>query len=220
MPLFSTIHIIASCAFLPILITFWIGVLRFRVANREERVLILLVGISLLAELISSALWRNQLNNIFISHLYVPIELFLMLLYFRAQFSGVVKTLIGVVGIVFVVGSIIDSTLIHSPFEMNDISRTVECIILIAVSLLTWGRIMKTMEASRLIDLPLFWINAAVLVYFSAITLLFIFSKSILSASSELAMWIWSVHLVFMTVYYSLFSIGLWKIRPKTISRN
>lgn len=220
MPLSNLVYIVASCAFLPILVAFGIGVLRFRVATSHERLLIVLAGVALVAEISSSALWRNQMNNLFISHLYVPIELVLLLSYFSVQFEGILRRLIVRVAIGFVGFSIVDSVFFHSVLEMNDLSRTLECVLLITVSLLTWGRIMKRMEVTRLTHLPLFWVNAAVLVYFSAITLLFVFSRSILSASSELGIWVWSVHLFFMSVYYALFSIGLWKIRRKATSHN
>jgi len=72
---------------------------------------------------------------------------------------------------------------------------------------------MTSFRQDKLTALPVFWFNSAVILYFSSNILLFYFSQEVENLSSEINQWIWTVHLFFMTIYYILFSVGLWKIR-------
>ncbi|MFT6923963.1 MAG: hypothetical protein ACJA1C_002983 [Crocinitomicaceae bacterium] len=206
------VTLLASIAFVPILIPVIIGLVKFNKAGLAERSIVYLVVLALVAELISSALWRVEMNNLFISHILTPIELFLLLSYYGRQFGSRFRLLVLGVACLFVIFAIIDMTVLHSPFKMNALAKTVECIILIVLSLVVWGKTMIALQSNTLNSTPLFWINSAVLIYFSANILLFIFSLKILN-TGELAIWIWKIHFVFMTIYYLLISIGLWKIK-------
>ncbi|MFT6503426.1 MAG: hypothetical protein ACJASQ_003561 [Crocinitomicaceae bacterium] len=206
------VTLLASIAFVPILIPVIIGLVKFNKAGLAERSIVYLVVLALVAELISSALWRMEMNNLFISHILTPIELFLLLSYYSRQFGSRFRFLVLGVACLFVIFAIIDMTVLHSPFKMNALAKTVECIILIVLSLIVWGKTMIALQSNTLNSTPLFWINSAVLIYFSANILLFIFSLKILN-TGELAIWIWKIHFVFMTIYYLLISIGLWKIK-------
>jgi hypothetical protein len=203
----------STFAFVPILVATIIGGIRYCFAVKHEKYLIVLMGFCLLTEVGTSILWHLEMNNLWISHLLAPVELMLLLRYYGKEFNRNFAQVLNAMGIGFLLFVTTDSLFFHSPFEMNAVSKTTECIVLVLLSLIMWMKIMRDMELKKLTSAPMFWVNSAVLMYFSTTILLFIFSRSILE-SPELAIWIWMFHLFFMTLYYVLFSIGLWKIRP------
>lgn len=210
----NILYYFATFAFVPIAIAFVAGWLKFN-PKSKERWIFALVGIACLSEIISSWLWRNQLNNILISHIYVVVEFTALFAYFM-EFLGTSEKKYNYIPpllfALFVGGYVF---LWNDPFQMNAVPRTVESIIMIALTLFTYRHVMKNSGAENLWNFPLFWINSAVLIYFSSNLLLFYFSSYIATVTNGLSGWIWTVHLVFMTIYYSLISIGLWKT-PQT----
>lgn len=172
--------------------------------------------ISCVSELISSALWRAETNNIIVSHIYTPIEFALLIGYFSVNFKKKSRYILLGTVIGLVVFSIFNAFVWNSPYKMNHTPRTIECILLVTISLLIYGKIMQSFTQQKLIKLPLFWFNSGVIIYFSSNIMLFYFSNLATNYSSDLNIWIWCVHLIFMTIYYLLFSIGLWKIQRKT----
>jgi len=189
-----------------------IGAIKFRFSLREEKYLILLMICCLAAELTTRALWHFEKNNLWVSHVFTPIESTLLLLFFAKKFKKVISKLILVLAACFVVLAVVNMFFFDSLFRMNALAKSIECVLLIGVSLLLWVKVMKDLKIQRLMSTTVFWINSAVLLYFSSTVLLFIFSQLILK-SQELSIWIWTFHFVFMVIYYVLFSIGLWKIK-------
>lgn len=208
-------YYVASLAFLPILIAAIIGFIRWGIASKRERFLIGLMFIACASELISSALWRQETNNMIVSHIFTPIEFALLTYYFSENFKRRTQQLFYATALGFAVFALLNAFVWNSHYEMNKTPRTIECILLIALSLLIYGKIMHSFTQEKLTDLPVFWFNSAVILYFSSNILLFYFSHFVANLSNDMSIWIWSIHLIFMTIYYLLFSIGLWKIHRK-----
>lgn len=211
----STMYYVASLAFIPILIAAIFGIRSYRFADKNERLIVYLMVIACVCELISSALWRGHLNNIWVSHVLAPVEFALLGSYFGSHFGRVMYQIVIGFVIGFAAFALFNVFVLNRPTEMNDLPRTIECALLIVLSLLVYGKIMQSFTQRKLTDLPIFWFNSAVIIYFSSNVLLFYFSHYVANLSNGLSTWIWSFHLFFMTIYYVLFSIGLWKIRRK-----
>ncbi|NVK63086.1 MAG: hypothetical protein HWE22_00815 [Flavobacteriales bacterium] len=211
----SLVEFFAIIAPLPILIAAAIGLMRIQWASKQNRYIVLLVVFASISQIIATLLWWEQVNNMFVSHVFTIVECYLLLQYYSFQFEEKAKRLIKIVSWLFVGLGIVDFVLSYNNWNMNAFSKGVECAILIIVSLITWRKTMVDMSESNLLSKPFFWVNSAVLVYFSANSLLFAFSESILSGERTIGLSLWAIHLFFMTVYYSLISIGLWKMPQK-----
>lgn len=212
---FTLVELFATLAPLPILIAAGIGLFRIQHASQQNQYIVLLVVLASIAQVVATVMWWEQLNNMFVSHIFTTIECFLLLGYYSYQFEEKGRKGVRMLALLFVGFAISDFILSYNNWSMNAFSKGIECAVLILVSLLTWMKTMMDMSESNLLSKPFFWINSAVLVYFSASSLLFIFSESILNSERKIGLWLWAIHLFFMTIYYSLISIGLWKMPRK-----
>ena len=67
----------------------------------------------------------------------------------------------------------------------------------------------------RLEKHPIFWINAAVLVYFSGAFLLFISNNFLVGIAKQDFFQAWTLHALFLIIHYLFITIGIWLIKRK-----
>ena len=211
---FSIVEFFATIAPLPILLPVIIGIRKYGYASQAEKHVVALVIVAFVSQLVATVLWWKTINNLFISHYFTMLEGLLLLRYFSFSFGKKGK-MINVIALVFVGFSISQVFFSFPDLGINAAAKGVESALLVLVSLFVWRKIMLDYTEENLLSRPLFWINSAVLVYFSVGMLLFVFSESILSGKQSVGLSLWAIHLFFMTVYYSLLSVGLWKISRK-----
>lgn len=211
----TAVEFFATIAPLPILIAAAIGLFRIQRASKANRHIILLVVFASISQVVATVMWWEQLNNMFVSHIFTIVECYLLLHYYSFQLGENLRLMVRVLSWMFVGVAVVDFILSYDNWSMNAFSKGIECALLILISLAAWRKIMVEMSETSLLSRPFFWINSAVLVYFSANSLLFIFSESILSGERIIGLSLWAIHLVFMTIYYLLISIGLWKMPRK-----
>lgn len=211
----TAVEFFATIAPLPILVAAAIGLYRRKQASQADQHIILLVVVAAISQVVATVMWWKHVNNMFVSHVFTIVECFLLLHYYSFQFSNNMRFIVKLLSWMFVGFALVDFILSYGYWSMNAVSKGIECGLLIFISLTAWRKTMVEMNETSLLSRSFFWINSAVLVYFSANTLLFIFSESILSGEQIIGLSLWAIHLVFMTIYYGLISIGLWKIPKK-----
>lgn len=212
MSLSNVAYITTTFAFLPILVAVVVFLWRFKLINNDEKWIGWLSLVALVAQLVSSALWHAQQNNLWVSHVYTPIELALLLFWYRGAFEAKVSNAVMLVlNLAIVLLAVLNGLLWESILEINSLPRSVESVVLITLSLLLWAKVMRELKTERLVDKPAFWFNAAIILYFSGNALLFWFSTYLFTISNQTKVLLWVMHSCFMLVYYVLFSIGLWK---------
>ncbi len=198
--------------FIPALVAVW----RARHLNAAERYIGALMVIAFFTEVVVDALWKVEINNWPVAHVFAPIEFTCITLYYRGQFeSRRWRNLLGGLAAAFCVAALVLALTVQGVLESNTIVRSADCGLLIVMSLVLWGKYMRELKHESLASLPEFWINSAVLIYFSGNALLFFFSSSLVQTSIEAGAWLWTVHFAFMTIYYLLFTVGLWKTKRK-----
>lgn len=212
-----TVQVFATLAPLPILVALIIGAIKFGMASKAERYLIVLMALSFVAQLLATIFWWLQMNNMLISHILTPIEFFLIAWYLSFFVSISWRFVLRILALVFVIFAGVDYLYHESITTINAPVKGAECLLLIGISLLVWVKIMRELAVKNIFSLTLFWVNSAVLIYFSANCMLFIYSEFVLLSKPEVGLVLWAMHLVFMTIYYLLISIGLWKIRQKSM---
>lgn len=210
---------IPNLAFIPIAFAMIVGLRKVKFTANEKWIVVL-TGIACVSQIVSTILWNKQMNNILVSHIYSILEFTLLIFYFTSYFTRNLRKWAVVLTTLFTCIVIVRAFVFHNPFEMNWVPRTIESAVMIAISLFMYGFIMKTSSGINIWNQPLFWINSAALLYFSSNLLLFYFSSYVAQLSYNLNITIWVMHVIFMTLYYLLISIGLWKtprIQPSSI---
>ncbi|MFK7785752.1 MAG: hypothetical protein AB8B56_11585 [Crocinitomicaceae bacterium] len=211
----TLVESLATFAALPIIIPVIVGIKRYTSISKAERLIVVLLMFALVSQVVATVLWWNRINNLFISHYFTIVEGYLLMSYFAHYLSSKGSKWITGLKCVFVIFSLSQVFFSFPNLGMNAASKGLESILLIGISLALWRKIMKEYTTENLLSKPVFWINSAVLIYFSASMLLFIFSESILTGKHSARILLWGMHLFFMTIYYVLIGIGLWRITRK-----
>lgn len=156
-----------------------------------------------------------HINNLWLLHYYTVFEFSLIAWFFGIILEGFIQPkLILIVGIGFGIASMLNSIYLQPLNEFNTYARSLEGVLVILMALAWYFRTLSEMKVKRLQDEPLFWVNTALLLYFSGSVLLFAFSNFLLSLNRSLNLYIWAFHGIFSALLYSFVSIGVWKL-PK-----
>lgn len=200
---------------LPLAIACW----HYKYLDKIQRFLFGLLIISALTSTIARYLWSIKENNLYLLHYYTIIEFCGWAIIFYLLFESVlVKRMILWLGIAYVVFAIINSILWEGLDTFNTNSRSLESVLLSVFSVMYYVKMFKEKKVYRLERDASFWINAAVLIYFSSAFLLFGFSNLLLNSSSYKIREVWGVHGIFLIVHYLLITISLWIVSKKKIS--
>ena len=190
-----------------------LGIIVFRKhnVNREQKLLRWVIYLSSITQLISRVLWYLEINNLPLFHIYPIVELVLLSIIYQGSlksfFPPVLIPLLSGSTILF---SIINSLFIQSIFSFSSNAITLECGVVIIYSVSYFIKLLRFPPIDHLDRNPMFWINCAVLIYFSGSFMIFMYSNHILPGSKDMQMVVWSVHGILNIVMYTLYSIALW----------
>lgn len=200
-----------------IALPFVIGIIRRKYLQKEPLIIFYLILNGILFETISRSMTLFHLkNNLPFFHIYTVIEFFIISwfywLVFKDYFS---KLLIPIVFFTFFIFSLIDSFIFHNVFTFNSYAKSLECIIIVVLSVLYLYKTFNEFQEKDPSDTPVFWINAGFLFYFSGCLFLFTFSNYMLTQVKSMAIVTWALHAFFMILMYILIAVGLWRTKIK-----
>jgi hypothetical protein len=176
--------------------------------NRFQTVILILITVSFASDLISKFILRR--GNYYLLHGYGLMEA-LLLVYFYSLAIAKHRNVIYIVGAVFALFYIVNS-LTWEYHKFNTYGRSIECLMMIGFSFSLFYQFYSEEEDIFIDQFPLFWINIAILTYFSGAFFSFILSKQILS-SKELP---WMLHNLSNFLKNILFAVAIWKIQQKS----
>ncbi len=183
--------------------------------NKDFIQIFYLLVFTLLIEIISSFLAYRGINNIFVINLFTFFEFLFIVLFYKRFFDAFKKTYFHFILIALFLCLVIFTTFLANNIKLIDnLSVSIEAIILIVYALLAFFIIMKKMVYEDILSTPFFWINSSVLIYFSGNIFLFIFSSYLQNhneSSQYLKLYI--IHSVLNILYYLILSIAFWKAR-------
>lgn len=188
------------------------ALLRYKVLQKEVKILLLYLVVESIIIFLSSALAYYHLRNMPLYHVATIIET-VLLLYF---FSIILKTTYTVrfikwAMIIFPVLSIINSLFIQSVYEFNSYPISLQFILMIFLCFLYWWQ-KENDESRPWGTFPLNWIICGFLLYFSSAFILFTFSNAgLVYLSRSNFILVWNVHATLSIIMYLMISIGIYK---------
>ena len=194
--------------------------LRWKQFKPEQQWLALLVGLSVVVEF--AAYWiATQLKqpNTPLLHLFTPLEFALLLQAFVVKQVVARRTswlMLGTLIIVAVMSALAWDDV--SQAKSNTTARSLESIMLIILALryftLELGKIREqtSIQTASLADQPMFWLNVAILLYFPAGLLIFLFINWFLEPGS-FSYTIFTVHALLSILKNIFYAIALW-VKP------
>lgn len=172
--------------------------------NGSLRIIILFISLSFLTDLVSVFLFGN---NYTVLHLYGLLEALTLFWFFNTVIKS--QKWISFLTLAYSVFYLINSIW----FEwgvFNTIGRSVECLIMIFLSLRLFYQFYKLEEDIFIDRSPIFWITIGILVYFSGAFFTFTLSKYILTDAP-----LWILHNTSNVLKNVFLAIGLWKVSKK-----
>ena len=163
----------------------------------------------------SRILWLLSIPNLFFGHISTLVEFLFLTNAFRLTFGNFISSrLMYAVMAIFSLLAIANSTFLQDFQLNNSYIKILESAILILLSLTYYYKLILEMKVFHLERHPFFWINTAILIYFSSSLFVFIYSNYLLYYSHQAGIQIWFIHSLFFILFNCILSIGLW-IVPK-----
>ncbi|MFN0216172.1 MAG: hypothetical protein ACKVT2_18085 [Saprospiraceae bacterium] len=164
-----------------------------------------------LTQISSSVISAQKHNNLWVLHLYTPLEFACIIWFYSIVLAGYIKkTWFLLLGLVFLVLSGFNSMFIQAIDSFNTYARSLEGFLTILLCLTWCYQTLVEMKIRQLEKDPVFWVNTGFLLYFSGTVLLFAFSNYIVDLNRALNLYIWAFHALFSILLYLFITVGLW----------
>ena len=187
----------------------------------------LLLIVCLLTELISfigaHALHTNMNWSI---NIFVLLNFPLILLIYkdRIHWQGIKKIAYAMI-IAFALFELINMFLIQGIYAVNTYSVSITGVCVIVISLLYFYVLIQQLPTESITKLPMFWINTAMLIYWSGTFLFFLSADYLITVMKNNMITFLFIHHLVALIYYPMLAYSLWLVRleavasPATISK-
>lgn len=195
-----------------------IGILKYRDGQLNPMMfpLLILQMLSLITEILNVTLSYKGLNNMIIINIYTLFEFTLITLFYKKFFDQFFPSKLHYLFIgAFSILVLVNVYLLNKKNNIDYISSSFECIVFIVYPLLALLLVMKSLLYDNLLQSSFFWINNAILFYFSGNLFLFVFSGYLEKNDQSTYLNLFLIHTFFNVLNYSLISIGFWKAKKQ-----
>jgi hypothetical protein len=127
--------------------------------------------------------------------------------------SQKIKTSFLVLTIVYLVFAIINLFFIQGIMKIPSYTMTFGCVVLITFATTYFRVLSRELPRSVYVRLPIFWINCAVITYFSVTLPIYLITDYIYITLKLSLIPLWTVHNAVGVIYYAFLAIGLWRNR-------
>jgi hypothetical protein len=192
---------------------FAVGAILALIKPKARQGYIILLGVCLIASVagnFSSVLLKTlKLNvNYGPSVYYILIMSFISAIYYQAigkrhkkkfVFITILYTLFGIINVLFV-----------QQKDINSYTLIIQSIIVIVYALYYFYWLIRELPTSQLHRLPMFWINAAYIIYFSGNLFLFVFTSYLVNVLNNDLLVYWTLHNVLGIIEGLMIIVALW----------
>lgn len=200
----------------PVLAAAVIAAAGYRRFERTLQYFCIFVIFSALIQLAALALSLRHTNNMPLLHIYTPLSVGLLTLFYQKLLKKVINPqILTTVAVLFILFSVINSGFIQNIFTFNSYSLTLASILLIIITIFTFiiSLDKKNLNLVKEYNLnTIGWVNAGLLIYHTSTLLIFYFSNYLVKYYNfKINSYIWIMHSIVSMVMYCCFIIGLWK---------
>lgn len=195
-----------------------IGAIRFRRLQYEQRLLFYLICATAVVEAASTLLWKANMNNNFLFHIYAVTEFTLLAFIYRRPLDGLIKSIyMNALIVTFILFAIGNTLFFQSVRQFNSHVTFAEGLLLIILALMYFHKMLRDLEYRQLESNAMFWISTSVITYFSGALVLFHVANDLIPESLKVRGVVWGVHALFNVVHYVLYTIALYVKPGRTV---
>lgn len=191
-----------------------VGIINFKTLKRSWPlgVLFILFIVSVTSDIAGTAMQNRGIHNLWLYNLYNLIEYSLLAIFFILlfQFKRQGQIISSIVYLTILTLMIFISVSQSFTEHFNSTLMGLQSIVLICSSVLYFRVMLNNLEFETPWSNPFFWINSAILIYFSGCFFIFIFSDY---RDVTRTIKIWDIHNIIHIIYNLLILIGFWKAR-------
>lgn len=146
-----------------------IGIKRYSTLDTPAKIIIVLLILTSISETLAYFFSTSYKNNLFIYHIYNPIQLFILSVFYNFTISFFKRYNIGyIIGTIGLLVSILISVLFQNPkTEFNTYFLVLESILVIGMTLSYFYDFLNTTHKNKQFTTPYFWITCLLLIYWS-----------------------------------------------------
>ena len=203
---YSIVYVAALFSIVP----FLLGLIKWRQHDAVQRPLFVIVTLSMIADAVSHIGRKIEYFQPIVFYTFTLIEFGILLYIFRIYLVQFLPLRwFRIVVVLFIGFAAADMIWLSGFDQFNTYSTAVESLILIALCLIFFYKILKELSIEHLEQAPIFWISTATLLYFSSSLFIFLFTNNVKSSYDTLYI-LWGVHGIFTILRNIFYSIALW----------
>jgi len=207
--LFAVAYFSTFSPLLPFALSF-----RIKKITHEIRLVQIITATSFIIDLASFLMARKGINTFALGNLYSLIQSSLLLLIFCDVLN--LKRWSVYVTLTFGTAFLANYFFIQGPFVFNSYTHIISAFIFILLALLYFRRLLIELPSTFPNEIPMVWINLAVLVYYSGNLFLFILNNYFIHELKGNEGAIWTIHNSLNIVKNFLFLMAIWQSLRKT----
>ena len=196
------------------------GILFYNHLNKQLKVIFYFICLAVVTE--SSSLMIVSFINgttIWMTHFYVMFEFFLWAMFFWYSMKPYIKrNLYWALVAIFEIYCILNMIFFQDIFTEYSTPRAVECILILALSIITFQRIMIESKIVNVIIEPIIWINTAVLLYFASSLFFHLLFNVLLIEDIEFLKKSGYLFMAANTVFYGILSFVFFLQKKKSLA--
>lgn len=186
----------------------------WRNLNKDLKAVAVYGGLSFFFQLLqftSGLYFKNRFNNL-VANIYAPVELLsLLLIYFYTDKMVKYRLVLAVLSLLLCL--FLASVGISNPHTLNGTSETIRDITMIVCSFAYFSLIVNDVSQEQLTQVPMFWINASVLFFFSTTLILSLTMNYILEVLRDDFALFWVFRNFLRVGFCLVLCVGIWKSR-------
>lgn len=199
---------------IPILLYLWRGRVSYK--NKMMKILFLYLVVAAVSDLICFVLGKTGYSNIKVLNIFFLLQFYLLSYLYAIYLKKSSLVIAGV--IVFTVFSIVNTLFIQPFDEIQSLSDGLQSVLFILFSIACHLHLLKNPSEDENFDAMVFWINMALMFYFSMNLYLFVSSNYIFSEeSSDIGLIAWTFHNCFNVLKNVLLGVGIYQAMPQPI---
>jgi multisubunit Na+/H+ antiporter MnhB subunit len=202
-----------------VIVPFLVAVVRFKKMDQVWRALALLIFFDFLAEAIGHVLYFLKISNHFLWPIFITIEFTLLARIYQSEFRKMaIGRFIPIVTLLFITYVIAD-WLMAPDGDLSAIPHFTEGVLILLLVMCYYYKNLSSLLETRLEHQPMFWLSTGLFIYFSANSVIFIFSNYIQMLSLQFFNLIWFTHAIFNILLYIFYTLTVCLI-PKKLNYN
>jgi hypothetical protein len=207
---FETFAFIAKISMATALVSFLLGLAKFRSISSGLKLLLILTGVSFLCDV--AVLYHAQLkiSSNYVGDGYRLAEFILLIgIYYRAFNNPKTARPFLILTALFILFFIFNMIFFQRE-KINSYTNIFATLVFIVLAVGFFYKLMKDLPALQVYLLPMFWVNVAVLVYFAGNLFVFTLSHYLVTVLNDNLMVYWGFHNFLNILKNVLFAVGFY----------